>query len=246
MSLGKCCVSGSIHEGEPTGKFIELSGHRVYVATPEEGKGSKDKALLFLTDVFGVDLVNNKLLADSYAKNGIQVFAPDYLNGDPVPVEEMEAGTYDIMKWFPTHGAAQTRPALDKTIAYAKEQGFTSLAAVGYCFGARYTFDLAYEGKIKVGAVNHPSLIQPEDLEKLSKLDFPMLFNTCGEDPQMPKQKIELADKLMQGKETYKRNHWENSRHGFAVRSDFSKPENVKAHNEAFAACYEWIASRLQ
>lgn len=170
------------------------------------------------------------------------------------------------MKWFPTHGPAQTRPALDKTIAYAKEQGFTSLAAVGYCFGARYTFDLAYEGKIKVGAVNHPSLIQPEDLEKLSKLDFPMLFNvrayddfaasilltfrstpsqTCGEDPQMPKQKIELADKLMQGKETYKRNHWENSRHGFSVRSDFSKPENVKAHNEAFQACYEWIAAKL-
>ena len=67
MSLGKCCVSGSIHEGEPTGKIIELSGHRVYVATPEEGKGSKDKALLFLTDVFGIDLINNKVRLCSYS-----------------------------------------------------------------------------------------------------------------------------------------------------------------------------------
>lgn len=71
MSLGKCCVSGSIHEGEPTGEFIELSGHRVYVATPEEGKGSKDKALLFLTDVFGVDLINNKVRLSCVSRGGL-------------------------------------------------------------------------------------------------------------------------------------------------------------------------------
>ena len=59
-SLCKHCVSGSIHEGEPKGKTIDIEGTRVYVAEPT-GEYPKDKALLFLTDIFGLDLVNNKV-----------------------------------------------------------------------------------------------------------------------------------------------------------------------------------------
>lgn len=107
------------------------------------------------------------------------------------------------MEWFPTHGtlkaetfpckrigltmvspgSEQTRPGLDKTIEYAKKQGVKRFAAVGYCFGARYVFDLAYENKLAVGAVSHPSLIQPEDLEKMAKLDFPLLINVSIPSP---------------------------------------------------------------
>lgn len=32
----------------------------VYVAEPKEG-GDKSKAVLFLTDIFGLDLINNKV-----------------------------------------------------------------------------------------------------------------------------------------------------------------------------------------
>jgi hypothetical protein len=33
-----------------------------------------------------------QLLADDFAANGFKVVAPDYLHGDPIPVEAMEAG----------------------------------------------------------------------------------------------------------------------------------------------------------
>lgn len=61
-----------------------------------------------------------------------------------------------------------------------------------------------------------------------------------------PKEKIELADKLM-GSQTqrYKREHFEDQSHGFAVRGDFSKPENKQAHDQAFRNSYQWIASKL-
>ena len=36
----------------------------------------------------------------------------------------------------PNTGPEQTRPGLDKTIAYLKKQGITRFAAVGYCFGS--------------------------------------------------------------------------------------------------------------
>lgn len=60
MSLCKHCVSGSIHEGTPKGKVEQIDGHDVYVATPS-GDYPKDKVLLFLTDVFGLPLNNNKV-----------------------------------------------------------------------------------------------------------------------------------------------------------------------------------------
>lgn len=68
-------------------------------------------------------------------------------------------------------------PAVKATMEHLKKQGVKDFAAVGYCFGARYVFNLSYEGLIKVGAVNHPSLIQPEDIEKIGKTGVPILFN---------------------------------------------------------------------
>lgn len=60
MSLCKHCVSGSIHEGTPKGKVEQIDGHDVYVAVPTKDY-PKDKALLMLSDVFGLPLVNNKV-----------------------------------------------------------------------------------------------------------------------------------------------------------------------------------------
>lgn len=68
-------------------------------------------------------------------------------------------------------------PALKATMEHLKSQGVKEFGAVGYCFGARYVFNLSYDGLIKVGAVNHPSLIQPEDIEKIGKTGVPILFN---------------------------------------------------------------------
>ena len=78
------------------------------------------------------------------------------------------------------HGAEQTRPPLDKVIAALKERGVTQFAATGYCFGARYTFDLAFDGVIKAAVVSHPSLLKvPDDLEKFKKTNVPLLINAC-------------------------------------------------------------------
>lgn len=79
--LCKECVSGVTHEGTPTGKIEKLGDVDVYVAIPPEGvEYAKDKAVLFfcgacanavdhnvklmtLIDVFGVQLINNKVRA---------------------------------------------------------------------------------------------------------------------------------------------------------------------------------------
>ncbi|KAM0751405.1 hypothetical protein T439DRAFT_325541 [Meredithblackwellia eburnea MCA 4105] len=72
-SLGSCCITGVIHEGSPKGSVNEINGTKTYVSLPT-GEYDKSKALLFLTDAFGIELINNKLLADSFAANGIATY----------------------------------------------------------------------------------------------------------------------------------------------------------------------------
>ncbi|KAJ7147630.1 alpha beta-hydrolase [Mycena crocata] len=243
MSFCKDCVKGVTHEGTPEGKIESIGGVECYVATPTVDF-PKDKAVLFLTDVFGLALVNNKLLADDFARNGFKIVMPDYLHGDPIPVEAMEAGTFDIMKWFGGHGTEQTRPPLDKVIAALKADGITSFAAVGYCFGGRYVFDLAFDGVITTAATSHPSLLQvPADLEKyVATSKAPLLINSCTTDNMFPPEAQAKADEIFAGfAPGYKREYFEGCTHGFAVRGDLSDPKVKAGKEDAFKATVEWL-----
>lgn len=128
--------------------------------------------------------------------------APD-LDGDEINLEAMQSGKVDFQAWLKKHGADVTRPYIDKAIKALKdERGVTTFASNGYCFGGRYTIDLALEvglrridprtirdtfwytqGLIKVGIVSHPSLLKiPDDLHALRQHSIPFLWNTCEVD----------------------------------------------------------------
>lgn len=74
------CFRGSIHEGNPRGKEIELHGLPTYVVEPvnRDVKG----IIIFITDAFGWKFGNSRLLCDSYADNSAyRVYMPDFMDG---------------------------------------------------------------------------------------------------------------------------------------------------------------------
>ncbi|KAI9573852.1 dienelactone hydrolase [Boletus coccyginus] len=245
MSLCSKCVSGVRHEGTPEGKVEVINGVKTYVATPTVDY-PKDKAILFLPDVFGIELVNAQLLADDFARNGFKVYVVDYFNGDALPPDALDSDTFDLRGWLSKHGQDVTRPLLDNVIRALREQGMTQFAATGYCFGGRYTFDLAFDKVIKVAAIAHPSLLKvPEDLET----GVPLLINSCETDPVFSLDAQAKADEILGGgaktSELYRRVYFAGCQHGFAVRGDLSKPE-VKAGKEgAFKATVEFFLKHL-
>ncbi|KAF9054721.1 dienelactone hydrolase endo-1,3,1,4-beta-D-glucanase [Panaeolus papilionaceus] len=248
MSFCKDCVRGVTHEGNPVGTWEEIAGVKVYVGTPTVDY-PKDKVLLFLPDIFGVELINAQLLVDDFAANGFKTIAVDYFNNDPAPADGMNPGsTWDISKWFPNHGSNVTRPILDKVIKALKAQGITAFGATGYCFGGRYVFDLAFENIIQASVVSHPSLLEvPADLEKyIATSKAPLLINSCTVDQQFPLEASAQADKIFSGfAPGYKREYFEGCSHGFAVRGDLSDPK-VKAGKEgSFKAAVEWFVKHL-
>jgi len=239
------CFKAPLHEGETTGKFEEIGGVKNYVALPS-GDYPKDKALVILTDVFGLALKNTLLVADSFAKAGFPTYIPDILNGDPITPEKMG----DIGTWFGSHGPAQTQPNIDKTVAGLKAQGVKDLAFTGYCFGALYTVEAAIKNTIKVGVVSHPSLLQvPDHFNKLvASSKVPLLINSCETDQQFPPEKQKIADELLgDGKYTpgYKRAYYPGATHGFGVKADLSKETEKFAKEDSFRESCEWLAKYL-
>ncbi|KZW03094.1 alpha/beta-hydrolase [Exidia glandulosa HHB12029] len=250
MSFCKDCIVAVRQDGTPTGRIEKIGGVDTYVALPQ-GDYPKDKAILYLTDIFGIKFPNNQLLADDFARNGFQVYMPDYLHDDPVNDALFADPNWEINRdWFPTHMEEYTRPLLDAVIVGLKERGITVFGATGYCFGGRYSLDLAFENLVHAIAITHPSAIStPADFERLlSTSRVPLLINSCEVDLMFPIEDQKKADEVLGGgkyKWGYERTYWEGCVHGFAVRGDMSDPL-VKAGKEgAFKATVEWFIKYL-
>jgi len=248
MSFCKDCISGARHEGTPEGTYEEINGIKTYVATPKT-EFPKDKAILYFTDVLGLELQNNRLLVDDFSRNGFKVYAPDLFEGDPVPEDALNpGGTFDFASWFPKHTADHTGKRVRTVIAELKSKGITVFGATGYCYGARLVFDLAFDNTIHVAVVSHPSLLQPKDLDTyLEKSKAPLLVNSCETDTQFPKEFAETTDKAFAKFEHgYKRTYWAGCTHGFAVRGDLKDPVVAAGKEGAFKATVEWFINYLK
>ncbi|OSX64120.1 hypothetical protein POSPLADRAFT_1138035 [Postia placenta MAD-698-R-SB12] len=249
MSFCKDCVSGVRHEGTAEGKIEKIGGVECYVATPSVDY-PKDKVILFLTDVFGIPLNNNKLLADDFARNGFKVVVPDILAADPISDADLNSGKIDFAAWFSKHPDESWKNPVDAVVAALKEQGVTRFGTTGYCFGAPPAFYLALKNESHATVVAHPSRLKvPEDLEKYkAESKAPLLINSCEVDTQFPKESQAVADEILgEGKFApgYVRNYYDGCTHGFAVRGDLSNPK-VKAGKEgAFTSTVEFFLKHL-
>lgn len=76
--------SGSVHTAQPLGHLEILFDVETYVT---RGTATSNSTIVFLTDDFGLNLVNNKLLADQYAtKTGLRVLVPNLLPSGGLPL----------------------------------------------------------------------------------------------------------------------------------------------------------------
>lgn len=74
------CAEGFVLPGEPTGS-IQPEYQGAYHAQAPTGESKR--AVLLLTDGFGLDLKNCKILADRISSRlGCDVWAPDYFKGE--------------------------------------------------------------------------------------------------------------------------------------------------------------------
>lgn len=138
----------------------------MYISPPATNTSTPSKALLYLTDIFGVPLPENRLLADSLASNDYLVVMPDLFNGDAIPLGSLEAGL-NLTGWLAKHGPEEIDRIVGETVEYMRgELGISKIGGLGYCFGGKYVPRwLTGEGKVDLGFIAHPSSLTEEEIE---------------------------------------------------------------------------------
>jgi len=72
------CYKGFVLPGEPKGSMVGLD----YFTPAPNDAAQQSKAIILLTDVFGLPLPNPRIVADHLAEHvGVDVWVPDFFNG---------------------------------------------------------------------------------------------------------------------------------------------------------------------
>lgn len=132
------------------------------------------------SDIFGIPLPNNRLIADAYAKSGnYLVYLPDFFKGDPVPLKVadvliptdaskqsmfskyggMLASAPTFVMWMTRHKEAPTnKTCMDFLEALRRDTPKeTKIGMVGFCWGGRYALRAAREeNMIEIDGVKKP------------------------------------------------------------------------------------------
>ncbi|KAH8746377.1 dienelactone hydrolase [Diaporthe sp. PMI_573] len=240
---GQCCTVGVKHDGEPTGKTIKVGQYETYVAEPK-GKKHDGVALLYIPDIFGI-WQNSQLMADQFAENGYHTIIIDVFNGDKFP----NPPPADIMKWFVEgtngdnpHTKEAVDPIVETALKYLKEQGFTKIGALGYCFGAKYVVR-HYKDGIQVGYVAHPSFV---DEDELAAITGPLSIAAAETDSIFPTEKRHKSEEILRKVgQPYQINLYSGVEHGFSVRCDLSVKIQKWSKEQAFYQAVAWFDQYL-
>ncbi|OJA14739.1 hypothetical protein AZE42_03191 [Rhizopogon vesiculosus] len=262
------CNRGSILEGKPTGLFTEIHGVKAYLASGAH----QSRAIILLSDVFGLPLVNSHLLADKFSKElSCDVWIPDLFDGQP-PLD-VDGMTQDLMQkrpgiwplWdkikfifmigLPRIGiffrsrASVVDPRTTTFIQMIREQRkYEKVGAVGYCFGGSLGVRLASLDIIDSLVVCHPGAVSEAEI---NAINCPTSW-VCAEDDMSfsptIRNKAEALLEIRKGKGNYVDYEfvdYKGTVHGFACRPHLEFPDVKEAFEESINQTVKWFEKTL-
>ncbi|KAK4149539.1 dienelactone hydrolase family-domain-containing protein [Chaetomidium leptoderma] len=242
VACAKTCSYGDqpqiiAHTGEPVGKEKMYNGVNLYISKPDCKKPKV--GVLYLTDVFGIQLAQNKLLADSFARAGFLVVAPDMFNGEPAPMDFDTPG-FNATEFTLAHGPSATDPILATAVAYLRTTGVDKIATTGYCYGGRYAFRMLAAGKgVDAGFAAHPSLLEDSEIMAITR---PISVAAAETDAMLlPERRPQMEAMLADTTQPYQFNLYGGTSHGFGVRGNVSDPRQKFGKETAFYQAVRWF-----
>ncbi|KAF2734351.1 alpha/beta-hydrolase [Polyplosphaeria fusca] len=230
-----------INEGAPAGKFVNVSGIQTYISRPSTNTTT---AILHVTDIFGVPLLENQLLADSMAQAGYLTVMPDLFRGESIPVDAIEKGV-NITAFLAKHPTSDVDSIIASTISYMrKDLGMTKIGGTGYCFGGKYVPRFLAEGKgLDAGFIAHPGFLETSEIMAIAK---PITMAAGELDDTFNATARHAAEAILQSKNaTYQLNLYSGAPHGFAVRPNLSVPRQKYAKDASYFQAVRWFEAWL-
>lgn len=209
---------------KPAGKDAVVNG----VATYTVGN-DKSRALVIVTDIFGIESGRHKAIADTFAEQGFTVVLVDATLGKPVDPEKVSEQIKDFAL---THGWKELAPLfLNTVVPHLKSLGFDKFSTLGFCYGVWVQFlalnDPAVAPHIVAQVCPHPSLQLHgfhggKGPELSAKVAVPTLLLPAKNDPAFVQPGGEV-EKDLQARGVPVETHTFAQQHGWTVRGDVSQ-----------------------
>ncbi|CAG8980117.1 hypothetical protein HYALB_00012758 [Hymenoscyphus albidus] len=239
-----------------------------YVKRPES---EPTGVVVIITDIFGWELANSRLLADFYAKEGgYIVYVPDFMNGN-IPnssamhaMESLLAPSPSIfttifykpfwalrvlMAAIPFLLTNREKEVLPKILSFhqaLRDSTTLPIASAGFCWGGKYTILLAQRTEpalIDCAFTAHPSKMNfPHEYKKVK---IPLSIAIGDVDMGIPIEMVKKIKGLLEEMEGNEVVVYEGAKHGFAVRADPNDKGQVKSAGEARAQALKWFGRWL-
>ncbi|CAM1503151.1 Fc.00g079270.m01.CDS01 [Cosmosporella sp. VM-42] len=268
------CFQGSVHEGQPRGKAINLHGLDTYAVEPTDG-GTVKGIIVIIPDAFGWDFVNSRLLADNLAdKSEYKIYLPDFMNGHSAPVQMLEkmrtaftttnylskaynfiSAIIGFIPWILRNRIGKSWPVVKGFFEQLrKEEGATlPIGAAGFCWGGKHTLLLAHgpeiNGKRLIDAAftGHPSFLSlPGDAEKIV---VPVSFAIGDRDNQVSVEQAKKIKAIVEAKPEASRGElriYDDISHGFCVRAALEVEGVAEKAAEAEDQCISWFNAHFK
>jgi dienelactone hydrolase len=213
---------GTIHAGLALGKEEMIHGLNTYVI----GNRIDPRGIIVMySDIFGLLLPNNKLIADFYSKSGEWlVYLPDFFQGDPVPLKvadllipvdaakQSTLGKYtgllasapSFIMWLMRHKEAPTNKVCMDFLQSLRRATPKSrkIGMVGFCWGGRYAIRAGLENNMteidgeKVPLVDAVVALHPSNMVLPGDVEAPVVPITYGWGLEDTAVNIELKGKV--------------------------------------------------
>ncbi|KAK1989136.1 dienelactone hydrolase [Colletotrichum cereale] len=238
--------------GTPVGQVIPFNGLDLYISMPgnQSGKApgtviTNQYGVLLLTDVFGIQSTENKLLVDSFARAGYVTVAPDLFDGKPRSEDPNAA--FNATEFFGAHAPEVTDPKVEKAIAYLREEmGVQKIASTGYCFGGRYAFralGIPENKGVQVGFAAHPTLLGDEEIKAIK--GPASLAVAEGDVGMKAARRAEIEAAVGTTGQPFTMMLYGMTPHGFATHPDLNNPVQKAAKEDAFVQAVRFYETWL-
>ncbi|KAI0252366.1 dienelactone hydrolase endo-1,3,1,4-beta-D-glucanase [Lactifluus subvellereus] len=253
------CYKGFVLPGEPKGSMVGLD----YFTPAPADATHRTKAIVLLTDIFGLALPNPRIVADHLAEHvGMDVWIPDFFNGKPPvdpntlePLMPDRAGIKIswidiarlILKALPFlprlffNRASVVDPRVHEFIKKIKaEKGYEKIGAVGYCFGGAIAVRLGPTDLVNTIVVAHPAGVTPAQMRAIKVPTSWALAEDVKTAQAIFKEQEDRPDHV-----DYEFNTWKGTAHGFAVRPNLEVPEVKTGYEGALNQTVAWFQKTL-
>ncbi|KAJ7342470.1 hypothetical protein DFH08DRAFT_782889 [Mycena albidolilacea] len=259
------CFKGSVLDREPTGVISEIDG-AYFAPGPSDANSGSHRAIILLTDGFGLNLKNPKILADQFALHlACDVWVPDFFAGHP-PITEsqmkllperagVKLGFFSMLKLVsvvlpsvPSLLITNRSSVVDgQTTSFVKklqkEKKYDKFGAIGYCFGGGIAGRIGATTSLFDSIVlAHPSVLPDETIKAIKA---PTAWAQPEDDMGIKPARLEAIEALYAGRKgqdnfvDYEIKVYKA--HGFGARPNFAYPDVKEGFEKAFRQAVDWF-----